>query len=121
MDPEGIIAHWKTGRIHEDAAAMMAFDCKCFHNPEEDDTRGHIGTHYNIVAGLLNYRHHLCRCLQNVNEAIPQCRRPVLEVLLFCKSVRHISVAMSLVVERIFTGHPLVAEVISVRRLSEMR
>ena len=33
----------------------------------------------------------------------------------------HISVAMSLVVVRIFTGHPLIAKVISVRRLSEMR
>ena len=45
VDLEGIIAHWNAGRIHDDGAAVMALNCRCFHIPEEDDTCGHIETH----------------------------------------------------------------------------
>ena len=98
----------------------MAFDCRCFHDPAgAKDSSFHIGTNSFIVHKLLDHTRELYAALGAHAKALRTCKHSVLELLLFCKSGRHRSVALSLVMGRFLSEHPRVVGSVRVEHLSE--
>ena len=99
LDKE-LFPYWTKGRVHDSNAAVLAVNALGFHDPGAEGSagQGHLGTHpANITCFMRDvdsrkYLNTLCRA---VADALRTCKKDVLEILVFCKSGRHRSVALA--------------------------
>ena len=91
-----LIGLWKRGTKHAPNAGVMLVNAMGFHDPaSKKETDGHVGHHPLILKALLTRPDILKRCCQAVRRGLAQCTQDVLEVLVFCRSGRHRSVALA--------------------------
>ena len=98
MDEE-LIRRWSSGLYHNVKGAVLVLSALCFHDPNEktgeaSGMRNHLGTRPANIRCLRGNKPDLRRLCRAVNSAINRCNKDVIEILVFCKSGRHRSVAL---------------------------
>ena len=91
-----LLGLWTRGTNHDADAGVMLVNAMAFHDPDsQKETQGHVGSHPVIMRSLLANKEVLKQCCLAVRRGITQCRQGMLEILVFCKSGRHRSVALA--------------------------
>ena len=102
-----------SGFYHNVKGAVLAMSAPCFNDPNEktgweSGMRSHLGTHHASIRRLLANEPDWRRLCSAVHSAIDRCNKDVLEILVFCKSGRHRSVALGACLQLALQTNPRV-------------
>ncbi len=117
-----VCQQWVNSARHMPDALVLALDCRGFYDPAGN--LDHIGSHPENLASMIgHHKDELTSIFRRVSVAVNAAQQTArtLQVLLYCKSGRHRSVGMAVILAYALSRDPRVSGCITAEHLNELQ